>query len=418
MAEDDEEDLQGFNTVEELANAVMEGETGPLDVTENIGRIYSVEQIKIIADEAGTEAAAAVRAIRGFRGQNSCYERAGALVGACDDAEKLGHAVLRADRDQVFTLMSYMALPTKCASMTADDFWRALHERKAWTNTAKHYHQFSPYGSPGSWLPRLESLSVRENRVTFCFGQLRVLSKMRAHSYSVDDLAVVRVPTVVTLLFDLGIMEVALSPFAEAPMPYHGEAFPKAFPHRAFKAVEMCLTALQREEYIPGPPVKIPRNNLMIYLETKLHGEDLGWDIERMSGEHGEFDTTQSRRVPLKKILTDFTVELADKCEQGGYVDPLKGQDLYKLFRVLKSESHTLSMDLGVDIGKKGGRVELTAFYGKDEDTFPPLYYAMTKFTKASRDALREAASESMKAGKNLKDPFDITTTLDKKSIC
>lgn len=422
--ENGEEEEEGFEDIDALAKAVQKGETGPLDAEASLGRIYSVDQLRQIARAAGDEALEAVDEVKGARGQNSCYERAAALTKAVGDAAALGQAVLRAEREQVFTLMSYLGLPKDCDEVTADEYRSWLHRQKGWKlkgATSYHLHG-SPFTAPGSWHPRLEAVSVRGNEATLCFGQLRVLARAHAHSYSLEDLVIVRVPTVVTLLFDLGIMEVALPPFAEAPMPYHHVAnFPQSFPKRAFKAVEMVTTALVTEGCLPGPPVRIPRNNLMIHLETTRAGEDLGWDIERMTGTQGEFDTTQSRRTPLKGILENFTQELREKCEQGGFINPLIGADgkpvdLYRLFRVLKAESHTNSMDLGVELGKRGGRVELTAFYGRDQDAYPPLYFALTKLTEASRASLREAAAEARNAGKGLKDPYDISKTLTRKA--
>ncbi len=388
----------------ELSDAVTRGEIPRLDEQEVIGRIYTVEQTKTIARHAGRAAQSAVDSVTGVQGINSCYERAEKLVNACaGNREGLGRAVLIAEHEHVFTLLSYWGIPTTWGT-NAEEFWASFSEQQKITTPMHHFAK--PFLKPGNLKPRLESARFDGSRVTLVFGQLRVMRKTHAKTNDVPDLFVARVPVLVSFLFDLGIVEISMPPFAEPPMPYHTLGFPQLFPGRVFKAIEMCRNALRTESYIQSPLVRLLRENLMVYLETEKKGEDLGWDVERLTGKKGKFNTTQ--RIPLKDILSDFTTDLATKCRLGGYVNPLEDKDLYQIFRTLKSESHTMSMNMGVRLGTRSGRVELTAFFGKDADGQIPLYQMLSRLTTGAREELRSAVAES-RARKDLKDPYSMT---------
>ena len=162
-----------------------------------------------------------------------------------------------------------------------------------------------------------------------------------------------------------------------------------------------------------GTLLRLPPN-LMIYLETVKGGEDLGWDIERMTGKRGKFNTTQRMSIPLKEILTEFAQELARKCDQGDWINPLADVNLYAIFRTLKSESHTISMDMGVHLGERNGRIDLTAYYGHDADGHTPLYCSLKKLTVGAREALRKAAAEA--AVSTVVDPYEINASFKKKN--
>lgn len=401
-------------SIRDLAAAVKEGKIAQLAPEDTVGRVYSAEQIRTIAEHLGSSSQEAVRSIHGLKGKNSAYAKAAALVRSSKgDRAALERAILKADHKQVFSFVSYHGIPPAW-DKDATGLWHWLANKHGWNGTV-HPLVALPLSKPGSLLPRLESASIDGPRITFVCSVLRIVRRPEADTEADDDLMVVRIPILVSLLFDLGVIEISMPKFAEPPLPYHSSKLPQALPGRMFAAAETTVNMLVSEQFIPGPPGQLPPNNLMILLETERKGEDLGWDAERLKGMKGKFNTIQRGRVALKAILTEFSEELRSKCSSLGVPNPIGDTDLYAIFRALKSSSHTISMDMGVNLGKRNGRIEISAYYGQDGEGHDPIYWVMNGFNVDSREALRQAVREaSLK--KDLEDPYAIGKVLQQQA--
>ena len=209
-----------YTSLNDISDAINRGECTPIDVQENIARIYTVDQIRTIASYAGETATFAVRSVNGVMGVNSAYMRAEKLFEASkEDKIDLGAAVLTADHDHVFTQFSYFGIPSEWGG-DAKKLWGRITDKQS--STRRDFR--NPFKTPGSLHPTLDSAKIDGERITLVYSQLRVLHKTKHSTNDIAGLFIARIPIVVSFLFDLGIVEISLPPFADVPMGYHGSA--------------------------------------------------------------------------------------------------------------------------------------------------------------------------------------------------
>lgn len=244
------------------------------------------------------------------------------------------------------------------------------------------------------------------NRVGLVFGVTRVLATPNAQD---GGYCVARIPVKVDLLFSQNIVEVSFPEFSEPVHDHLAAAEHSQFPSRAFHLVDQVFRTLEHDRWLPDGygTQKISGSRVLLHLERNYEGDDHGWDIERPDG--AELDTKQSKRLPLKSILTEFQGELARKCVERGKKNPLAKSDLYALFRTIKSESHTASMVLSVPLGRRQGKIELTAFLGRQSEHRDPIFRVLSAgYTYDALEGFRKAVAECQNPDLKLEDRYSI----------
>jgi hypothetical protein len=403
-----------FDSMEQFINAFEQGVIGPLDAKADLGRLYTTAQLADVARALeGRRRGGAIDAFGAptdRRSRGAVYERVERLVDFVDDNKALGKALLGAEHDYVYPVLSYRQMANWPVN-SAQGYREWLVGQGEWPGVDRNYETYAePLTKPPSWHPRLESVYFpsREDRVSMVYAQSRVMWLPDHGSYDHTGMFVARIPIVLNLLFNHRIVEVAMPAFAEPTLGYHDSDNPQSFPGRAFRSLGNVWDLFQKGARVPSPGkmTRIKGDSLLLYLEQQCGAKDFGWDIERVA-DGGKLNTKQPARIPLKGILDTFMSELAAKCKAGGFKNPLQGRNVYNIFRTIKSESHTLSMVLGVPRKGGGDPLQISGFFGAADAGSDGIYDMIgSDFSEIDREGIRDAVAK-LRVTK-LDDPYSI----------
>jgi hypothetical protein len=181
-----------------------------------------------------------------------------------------------------------------------------------------------------------------------------------------EDLFLSRVPVLVRIFFDSGLVEFSMPTYSEPIAGEFGYEYqaPKRY-QQAFESAYKVLRSISDE-----PLVQIRYSELPRWFEQEYSAIDMGWKI--VPRDDADFDLTQNY-IPLKDIIDGFMSSLDTRCASMGRAHKLEGIDLYHVFRSLQNESHTHTMVQRVPFGARKGGLVLTVFFGSKQALYYPV---------------------------------------------
>lgn len=378
-----------------------------------LGKVYSSVQLKHIAREYCNVANDTIEETVSVRqkGLRRRYDISNWIARQLP-APELGGILGREDHDFNFPILSYFELPNKmpcsslkefsdriratCADTTpfTEDTYSLLRENASF---------FNGIINPPGRAVELESISIHPDRdivsLLYCCSRILVAPDGEQGDYTSYFLA--RIPVLVRLLFRYALIEISMPTFAE---PAGATPHTEQIPERYQKIVVQARAKLQ--DLLPLSLDSINYGKVSLYLETALQAQDMGWRIAPQTT--ADFDLMQ-RLIPLRTIFDDFQESLARECERRNIPSPLKGIDLYRIFRALKEQSYTYVFELNAPVGSRGGNSRVSALYGPQNSEYDPIFW-VPKNRDSVADSLREAVKLSQSTP--ISNPYNLDALL------
>jgi hypothetical protein len=242
-----------------------------------------------------------------------------------------------------------------------------------------------------------------EQYISLLFSCSRVLVLPRKAMTDYEDLFLSRIPVLVRVFFDSGLVEFSMPTYSE---PIAGEfGYEYQAPKRYQQAFESAYKVLK--SITDAPLTNIRYSELPKWFEQEYSAVDMGWKI--VPRDDADFDLTQNY-IPLKDIIDGFMSSLDTKCTSMGRAHKLEGIDLYHVFRSLQNESHTHTMVQRIPFGSRKGALVLTVFFGSKEADYYPIILLDSSPSVSMLDNLRDAITELRSA--IIEDTYSISSLL------
>ena len=368
-----------------------------------LGKIYSIEQLKLLADychlsrsevmdataQENTDEASSKGIARRYLFAKGIAE--------LRSPEQIGTALSRTDHDCCFSVVTYLSLPE-----TPDASLEQISER-----LGERYVMAQDFSSlsngiimPPGASPDLESILIDRNTqaVSLLFSCSRILLLPEGRQSSFEDYFLARIPVLVRFLFSDGLVEISMPTFCDV---YGlGTGWSNTTPEK-YQSIVLTLLARLRS-IVSVDLVAIQFKKVTLLLETGFSAIDMGWRIEPQP--EATFDLTQGA-LPLRRILEALSDSLDTECKRRGLPLPFDGRNLYNVFRALKEQSYTYSLLLQAPLGRSGGKVRALTLYGRPNTGNLPIIL-LDKNDKYISEKLREAVCRSQV--EEIENPYDL----------
>lgn len=377
----------------------------PLHTSGVLGKIYSIEQLKSLADFCGFNHRQVVeigeksqeidnRMPKGIL-KRYCFAEGIAQVAT---PQQIGEALAYQDHKHCFPVATYLLLT---------DMMRASMDRISETLRTSYdigpdnfKAMFNGITQPAGASCELESIHIdtTDQIISLLFSCSRVLLLPDGRHGSFEDYFLARVPILVRLIFPLGLLEISMPTFSDVVgvNPEWSNTVPERYQ-------TIVVTLLARiKTIISGEFTAVDFKKVTLFLETRFQTTDMGWKIEPQA--EATFDFTQGA-VPLKKILEVLSNSLKDECRRRRLPFPLERTNLYNVFRALKEQSYTYSLLLQGPLGRLGGTVKASTLYGRPNTGYLPIIM-LDKNDRHISDKLREAVCRSQL--EEIENPYDL----------
>jgi hypothetical protein len=371
-----------------------------------LGKIYSIEQLKSLADYCHLNRAQVLEAAetdqenghgQPRRGISRRYVFAEGITELCA-LDEIGAALARQDHEYYFSALTYLHLPEMTRSSIDQILDRLRTDYDMGDSNFKAL--FNGLTDPPGVSCDLESILIRndENMISLLFSCSRILLLPDGRHGSFGDFFLARVPILVRLMFSHGLVEMSMPTFSD--VAGLGPGWSNTTPERYQTIVTTLLAQLRSMISVELIAVKFKK--VTLFLETQLEATDMGWRIEPQP--EATFDFTQGA-LPLRRILEALSNSLNDECRRRGLPLPLDGKNLYNVFRALKEQSYTYSLLLQGPLGRSGGSVRSSTLYGKPNTGYLPIML-LEKNDSFISDKLREAVRRSQI--EEIENPYDL----------
>ena len=385
--------------------AACERPEEPLNPGHTLAKVYTINQVKDIADKQGFNTHDILEDIDG-RGRRRTFNLAYEFVDRIN-ADSLGELLSNTDHDMFFPLLSYAALPSTNPYDSFNNFINYLSTKNiifdsdfVFTNNGI----IRPHGRNC----KLESVfaSSENESVSILYSCTRILIQPDKPQGDYSNWFLARIPVLLRIIFDHRIAEFSLPRFSEPTSP---EGWSNKIPLRYQIAIDSAANEfLQLIGYQFDP---INHNKLTLFLEERFNAQDLGWKIAPL--ETAEFNLEQNV-IPLKRILEQFSESLNNEIKRRNLNHPLSKVDLYKLFRALKEKSYTFSLVLLVPLGVRGGSIKMTVLYGNQDSHYLPVI-VLSHNDENVVNSLRRTIVESQQ--EELNNPYDLGALLSEQIL-
>lgn len=389
-----------YESYQEFKNACMSNRQS-LHAEYVLGKVYTADQLRTIATEAELDLSELMSEanLNQRQGVGVTYNIATLISQAVGGAE-LGERLARLDHSLFFPFVTYFRFPDSQNYESLDalvTYLRRAHDSVFGSDFA---WEFNGLLEPPGRACRLESTLIdREaNELSLLFSCTRILVIPDAPYRSVEYYFLARIPVVMRLLFDCGLIEVSMPFFAEAPKAVPDES--SRTPERYQRTVRNARAA--SVQYLPDAPTAFSFRKFTLYLEQELGAKDMGWEIEPQH--QAAFDL--HGLIPLKEVLDNFSEGLQAECARRGIEShPLADVDLYATFRAIKERSYTYLLVLQAALGPRGGQYNVSTLYGPENSDYTPILWVQGNSRQVA-ESLREAAANSQTA--EIGNPYDL----------
>lgn len=371
-----------YGSIEEFVSACKESrdELAPAAV---LGKMYKVEMLRSIATSLDIDISEASGSSRKIT-----YSTADIIADAAS-AEVIGDKLSDFDHSLRFPVLTYYQIPNNIESYASYKQFKITLKRAGVIFSDGYWQNYNGLTEPPSHKCSLESVKAFKEEKVFsllcscCRALVLPEEKMIDH----DSLFLARIPVLIRIFFDLGLVEFSMPLYSEPIAGQFGYEFqaPKRY-QQAFQSAYSVLRGLT-----DSPLNQISYPELPTWFEQKYDAEDMGWKI--LPRDDADFDLTQNC-VPLKEIIDGFMYTLESECTALGRNHILEGIDLYHVFRSLQTKSHTHTMVQRIPFGQRGGGLVLTVYYGTRGAQYYPVILLDTLPTDVMLGNLRDAISE------------------------
>lgn len=354
-----------------------------LDIALGLGKMYHVKELRELAEESDVDISDATG-----RGQAKRYSTA-KLIAESMTAEEVGNQLSVFDHELRFPILTYYKMPSDYVYSGYNRFVIKLQRKGISLDEHGFWQKYNGVTEPPPHNCTLESVKANnsEEIVSLLFSCTRVLvNPMDAYS-DYSNLFLARVPVLIRVLFEFGLVEFSVPSFAEPIAQNFGYEIQS--PKRYQQAFQIAYRVLQ--DLADCPLTQIRYSELPSWFEQAYNAEDMGWVI--IPRHEADFDLTQNV-VPLKDIIDGFVESLDQQCKAMEKTHKLQGVDLYHVFRSLQRESHTHTMLQRVPFGQRGGGLTLTVYYGKRDAEYYPVILLSNLPSEIMFGNLRDAISE------------------------
>lgn len=379
-----------------------------------LGKVYSSDQLRYIAREycdITEDTINELLADVAKKGLGKRYDISNLIAERLSTSE-LGEILSRADHDMHFSVLSYFDLPNGFPCMSLREFVRNINaiytDAITFSKDARSLFKEISYFLNGFTQPpgraaELESILICQDTdiASLLYSCSRILVAPNGEPGDYNFYFLARIPVLVRLLFNYGLIEISMPTFAE---PVGTTPHTERIPERYQRIVFQVNAKLQ--ELIPISLNSIDYGKVSLYLETVLYAQDMGWHIAPQST--ADFNLTQ-RLIPLRDIFDDFQESLAQACSRREMISPLAEINLYKVFRALKEQSYTYAFELNAPIGSRGGNFRVSALYGEQDSEHNPIFW-VPKNNDNVAGSLREAIKLSRHT--HVPNPYDLDALL------
>jgi hypothetical protein len=384
-----------YDTFDDFIDA-YKNRQGPLDVASVLGKIYSIEQLRLLAEThgIGREKLSATPEGDNHRGISQRYDCARAIAGLLG-VDQVSDLLSLRDHELYFPAITYFRL-TDSGHQSCEQVFGGLRNGHRIDNDFTAVFR-GLLELPGP-ICKLESIRVnaQDDILSLLFSCNRILLAPDGIQGDYRDYFVCRVPVLVRFLFLNRLLEISMPFFSEV----FGDGADAAIPQR-YQVIVMGVLRLLSDSIPVFAAVDFTK--VTLWLETKMAATDMGWRIDPV-GTGAEFDFTQGV-FPLQRILTKLSSGLEHECKQRGIDYPLAGIDLYSVFRALKEQSYTETLVLHTPLGGHGGGVKSQTLYGPPNTGRPPIMM-LQRNNKRISGKLREAVALSQT--EDVQNPYDL----------
>lgn len=387
---------EDYDSLESFVFACRSNRT-ELDVALGLGKLYHVNELRELAEEIDVDISDATG-----RGQAKRYSTA-EIVAESMTAEEVGNQLSVFDHELRFPILTYYKIPPDNVYSGYNRFLRRLQRNGINLDEQGFWQKYNGVTEPPPHNCTLESVKSNDSEeiVSLLFSCTRALvNPMEAYS-DYSNLFLARVPVLIRVLFEFGLVEFSIPSFAEPIAQNFGYEFQS--PKRYQQAFQIAYRVLQ--DLTGCSLTQIRYSELPSWFEQEYNAEDMGWVI--IPRDEADFDLTQNV-VPLKDIINGFVETLDQQCIAMGKTHKLQGVDLYHVFRSLQRESHTHTMLQRVPFGQRGGGLTLTVYYGKRDAEFYPVILLSNLPSETMLENLRDAISELSDA--EIEDRYEISS--------
>ncbi len=395
---------ENYASYEEFKKA-CKSDRKPLAPSPILGKVYSINQLRLIAKETGIDLEE-LSLLIDLEPRSSIGKRYNTAIriSQVHNPTQVGNILAKLDHHLFFPITTFFRFPDSPHYESLDNLLAYLRRDYAHQFNLDFAMNFNGIIEPSGRACKLEStlIDTQANVLSLLFSCTRILVIPDGQYGSVVSYFLARIPTSVRLFFDHRLFEVSMPTFSEVSGA--SSTATNREPERYQVIVQSAIADLV--QYFPDQPSTISFQKLTLYLEEVLNAEDMGWKIEPQH--EAAFDL--KGLVPLKKVLDNFSEGITTECLRRGIPShPLANTDLYKIFRALKERSYTYSLILKAPIGPRGGNYLVSALYGPENSTFTPVLMNLQN-TRAIAASLRDAVSESQSA--EIRNPYDLDSLL------
>lgn len=344
-----------------ICNSEIDGDK--INISKNLSKIYQIHTLRNVAERLGFNLNEFDKNNKNNNAKKSYIlsERLSELY----DKKTLYEKLIIEESSSYFPFITYFTFPeVECL--------KSMMELKEYLKFNKFEitseYNIVKYGFSDiiSRYPEIEYIKCSDKSVSIVYSCTKLLFDPYHTSQSYKETFVCRFPIMVNFLFERRLIEIS--------MPYFYEHFARKldstmeYPQRfqqMFETMNIRLVNLLKK-----PLGQFNFENFSLHIEEKCNGIDMGWQIEPQ--DLATFDAKQSV-VPLKEIFDSFEKTLSKECEAMSLNNPFNGLSLYKIFRAIKEEGHTLRLILSAPFGKKGRYVDIMIIFGNKDTSYPPF---------------------------------------------